>query len=88
LPPYGRVGYVTDATPQGGNDGEAPRLAFKRYLLTQYALVPTIVLPEYPGPLAVGNFQSPNGLTSGTQRQPTLVRDFGGGVMLLRTAAE
>lgn len=88
LPPYGRVGYVTDATPQGGDDVEAPRLAFKRYLLTQYALVPTIVLPEYPGPLAVGNFQSPNGLTSGTQRQPTLVRDFGGGVMLLRTAAE
>jgi glycosyltransferase involved in cell wall biosynthesis len=87
LPPYGRVGYVTDAVPQG-DDVEAPRLAFKRYLLTQYALVPTIVLPDFQGPLAVGNFQSPYAADSAARHHPALVRDFGDGVMLLRPSAE
>jgi hypothetical protein len=84
-----RVGYLTDVAPQGAAGGdEAPRLAFKRYLLAQYALLPTIVLPGTHDPLAVGNFDSVNGIDSEAIRGLRLVRDFGDGVMLFRTSGE
>ena len=84
-----RVGYLTDVAPQGAAGGdETPRLAFKRYLLAQYALLPTIVLPGTRDALAVGNFDSTNGIDSGAIRGLRLVRDFGGGVMLFRASAE
>jgi glycosyltransferase involved in cell wall biosynthesis len=89
VPPYARSRYVTDATPPWpADDDEGPRLAFKRYLLTQYALLPAIVLPGSHGGLAVGNFESPNGADSGATSHRTLVRDFGDGVMLFRTSPE
>jgi glycosyltransferase involved in cell wall biosynthesis len=89
LPPYARVGYVTDRTPEdsGGGD-DAPRLAFKRYLLTQYALLPTLVLPGIHGALAVGNFHSTTGFDTTATSGLTLIRDFGNGVMLFRASAE
>ena len=89
LPPLTQVGYLTDNLPQGAAGGdEAPRLAFKQYLLTQYALLPTIVLPGTHGAFAVGNFDSAGGTNSRTTSGRTLVRDFGDGVMLFRTSAE
>jgi GT2 family glycosyltransferase len=88
LAPHARVGYLTDVTPQGVGGDETARLAFKRYLLTQYALLPTIVLPGIHDALAVGNFHSANGIDSGATRGLRLVRDFGGGVILFRTSAE
>ena len=89
LPPRTAVGYVTDPTPQGpASDDQLPRLAFKRYLLTQYALLPAIVLPGIQGALVVGNFYSSNGIDSEATRGLTLIRDFGDGVMLFRTSPE
>jgi hypothetical protein len=88
LAPHARVGYLTDVTPQGAAGDEAARLAFKRYVLTQYALLPTIVLPGIHDALAVGNLHSANGIDSGATRGLRLVRDFGDGVMLFRRSAE
>jgi len=89
LPPHTTVGSVTDPPPQGAaHDDERPRLAFKRYLLTQYALLPAIVLPGVHGALVVGDFYSSNGGDSVATRGLTLIRDFGGGVMLFRTSSE
>jgi len=89
LPPHTTVGYVTDPTPQGpAPDDQVPRLAFKRYLLTQYALLPAIVLPGIHGALVVGDFYSTNGVDSEATRGLTLIRDFGAGVVLFRTSSE
>jgi GT2 family glycosyltransferase len=89
LPPQGRVGYVTDAVPAESVAGaDAARLAFKHYVLTQYALLPTLVLPDVPGALTVGNFDTAGGLDPEVTRGRTLVRDFGNGVVLFRTTAE
>jgi GT2 family glycosyltransferase len=89
LPPRARVGYVTDAAPAASVAGADPaRLAFKRYVLTQYALLPTLVLPDMSGALTVGNFDTVGGIDSEVTRGRTLVRDFGNGVMLFRTTAE
>jgi GT2 family glycosyltransferase len=89
LPPHAHVAYLTDPTPRepvGGDD--TPRLAFEHYVLTQYALLPTIVLPGIPSALAVGNFHSASGIDSTATGGLTLIRDFGNGVMLFRAAAE
>jgi GT2 family glycosyltransferase len=89
LPPRARVGYLADVTPPASVAGEDPgRLAFKRYVLTQYALLPAIVLPGLHGALTVGNFDTAGGIDPEAIRGRTLVRDFGNGVMLFRTAAE
>jgi hypothetical protein len=69
-----------------GDDG--PRLAFKRYLLTQYALLPAIVLADIQGALVVGNFEASDSRDSAATRGLTLIRDFGDGVMLFRRSAE
>ncbi len=89
LPPRARVGYVTNPQPQRAVDGDQlARLAFKRYLLTQYALLPAIVLPGMHGALTVGNFHSADGIDSAATGGLTLIRDFGDGVMLFRAPAE
>ena len=89
LPPHARVGYVTDARPQGVvQDGNSRSLPFKRYLLTQYALLPVIVLRDSHQPLVVGNFYSANGVDGETTRGLTLIRDLGNGVMLFRASPE
>ena len=85
LPPHARVGYVTDARRQ---DGESRSRPFMRYLLTQYALLPVIVLRDSHQPLVVGNFYSANGIDGETTRGLTLIRDLGNGVMLFRTSPE
>jgi len=86
LPRLARVGYVSEpGTPQTGDGGEGPRLAFKRYLLTQYAVLPTIVLPGVHGTVGIANFHSGNGIDSAATRGLTLIHDFGNGVMLFRT---
>jgi glycosyltransferase involved in cell wall biosynthesis len=84
LPSHALVGYVTD--PVAGDDGS--RLAFKRYLLTQYALLPTLVLRDIQGALVVGNFDAPDGVDSATARGLALIGDFGDGVALFRRSEE
>lgn len=90
LPPRVRVGYVADRLPaRAADDPELARLAFKRYVLTQYALLPAIVLPDTAGAeLVVGDFEAPDGRDSASARGLTLIRDLGEGVLLLRTSPE
>jgi hypothetical protein len=89
LPPDARVGYVADVVPEGSAAGdEIPRLAFKRYVLTQYALVPTMVLPELRDGLTIGNFDAASATDSRSAAGRTLVHDFGDGVMLFRVSPE
>lgn len=88
LPPRARLGYVGDGRPGAEDSADGPRLAFKRYLLTQYALLPAIVLPDAQGALVVGNFDASAGIDSTPTRGLLLIRDFGDGVMLFRASAE
>jgi len=80
LPARGVVGYVSDSTGDAERpDSDQGRRAFKRYLLTQYALVPVVVVRSVNADLVVGDFESSDGF-----RPPgfTAVRDFGKGVVL------
>jgi len=88
LPPVARVGYVTDRDIGPGEGLDAPRLAFKRYLLTQYALLPTIVLSDTQAGLVVGNFAAPGSPDSNATAGLSLIRDYGNGVMLFRSQAQ
>jgi GT2 family glycosyltransferase len=89
LLPHGQVGYVADSAAAIAEDSEHPgRADFKRYLLTQYALLPTLVRPDTRQPLVVGNFASVGQLDSGAARGLTQIRNFGNGVVLFRTAPE
>jgi hypothetical protein len=89
LPPHARIGYVTDLRPQGSaDDGRIRRLSVKRYVLTQYALLPAIVLPGTQHGLVVSNFYSAHGIDSEETRGLTLIRDFGDGVMLFRAPSQ
>lgn len=88
LPPTS-VGYVTDRMAEHPVDADQRnRLAFKRYVITQYTLLPAIVFPDVHGPLVVGDFYSANGVDSEATLGLRLIRDFGDGVMLFRTSAE
>jgi glycosyltransferase involved in cell wall biosynthesis len=87
LPPLARVGYVTDPPRQARDEAESARLAFKDFLLVQYALLPAILTSEQRG-LVVGSFDSAPGPGRATDDRRTVVRDFGNGVVLFRDDAE
>ncbi len=75
LPDTGVVGYVTDEEP-----GSAQTRGF---YLTQYTLSPVVVDGNTQHPLVVGNFHDKAAALS-IYKNLTLLRDFGGGVMLFR----
>jgi hypothetical protein len=86
-PPHARLGYLSDTLPARAGEGDPGRLAFKRYLLAQYALLPVILRSGPDGELVLGNFDS---LADTRHRPPQgfqVVRDLGNGVMLLRRSA-
>ena len=77
LPPHGTIGYVTDDA-----DGYA---AHERYLMVRYALAPVLVENNSAHALVVGNITRPTTDLQSLTRQHnlTLLKDFGGGVLLL-----
>lgn len=85
LPGHGVVGYISDE-PAHVTDLMSPaaREAFKRYLLTQYALVPIVLSRGLDGELVVGDFSQP--APDGVVTPPgfVMVKDFGQGVVLFR----
>jgi hypothetical protein len=81
LPAEGHVGYISDdILPNAGYVGT------KRYYLTQYAVAPIVVEIGTTRDLIIGNFKK-----SDQHQVPenlVVVRDFGGGLALLRKRAE
>ena len=86
LPPHGVVGYVSDNDPIAMRDAASPqaRLAFKRYLITQYALVPVVLLRSADADLVVGDFETPASASGSAPAGFATVKDFGDGVVLFR----
>lgn len=83
LPPNIVVGYLSDPVPPDLSRSEGTT-RFKRFVLTQYALSPVIVVRSTETDFVVGNFESPAHADSAAAYHLTLVRDFGAGVMLFR----
>lgn len=83
LPPEIVVGYLSDPVPPDLPRSEG-RTHFKRFVLTQYALSPVIVVRSTEPDLVVGNFESHAHADTAAAFQLTLVHDFGDGVMLFR----
>jgi hypothetical protein len=85
LPGHGLVGYVSDEPAEASDPASAAaRQSFKRYLLTQYALVPIVLSRGPDGDLVVGDFtpSAPGGVAAPPGF--VMVQDFGGGVVLFR----
>jgi len=88
LPTHGVVGYVSDEPPEATDPASsAARQSFKRYLLTQYALVPLVLARGPAGELVVGDFTTPQPAGAATPAGFVMVKDFGAGVVLFRRVA-
>ena len=79
LPRRGVIGYVSGAEEFGSED-------FKRFLLTEYALAPLVLINDTTPDLIVGNFHPDSVPSEPPTPDLQLVRDFGDGVWLLRKA--
>ncbi len=84
LPKAGQVGYVSDAPPF--DSVKYPEVVTK-YYMTQYALAPLVVSPGAEGEFIIGNFHNTS-LVANQTAGLKLVKDFGGGLMLLRKKNE
>lgn len=95
LSPHTTVGYVTSPPPEPPCSAEAAlyqtleyrRKVFKRYVLTQYALAPVIVVDNTLRDSIVGSFAAGDSPHAQLPPGMTLVRDFGGGIVLLSRVA-
>jgi hypothetical protein len=85
VPGHGVVGYVSD-DPGAMADQASPeaRRSFKRYLITQYALVPVVVLRSLDAELVVGDFSASTPDGASTPPGFVMVKDFGQGIVLFR----
>lgn len=82
LPRRGVVGYTSGLPPE-----EFVSEDFRRFLLTEYALAPLVIVNDTTPQLVIGNFPPdsvPSTLSTDRRR---VVRDFGDGVWLIRKAA-
>jgi hypothetical protein len=85
LPARGVVGYLGRTDPAGRTHAErdaSSLLAFKRYLLAQYALAPVVLIESTEPDLVVGNFDQ--GRAPSTPAGFRIERDFGNGLVLFR----
>jgi hypothetical protein len=83
LPPGATLGYFADPEPMGAPPSQTRR-HYRKFVLTQYALTPRIVLRSPEPDLVIGNFDDLAFADSAAALGLTVVRDFGGGLMLLR----
>jgi hypothetical protein len=82
LPQRGVVGYSSGLPPQefGSED-------FKRFLLTEYALAPLVIVNDTGPQLVIGNFDPKRIRSAPALPGLEMVRDFGDGLRLLRKAS-
>ena len=82
LPSHGVVGYIAD-------DAREADQRYMEFHLVQYALSPVIIVLGTDRELVVGNFPDPAaGRGISESKKLTVLKDLGGGVMLLRGKAE
>jgi hypothetical protein len=82
LPHRGVVGYTSGLSPEefGSED-------FKRFLLTEYALAPLVIVNDTTPRLVIGNFDPERIRSAPALPGLETVRDFGEGLRLLRKAS-
>lgn len=82
LPPRSVVGYMADGEVTKGS--LIGLMSCRRFYMTQYALTPNTVVHDPSQPLVVGNFSSAKEAENAVvSHRLHVIRDFGGGVMLL-----
>jgi hypothetical protein len=79
LPAQGVIGYISGTGPEGFTTED-----FRRFLLTEYALAPLVLINDTVPELIVGNFTPDSAPSAPPAPDLQRVRDFGGGVWLLR----
>jgi hypothetical protein len=82
LPLRGVVGYTSGLPPE-----EFVSEDFKRFLLTEYALAPLVIVNDTTPQLVIGNFDPERIRAAPALRGLETVRDFGDGLRLLRKAS-
>jgi hypothetical protein len=80
LPSHGVIGYISGAERFGTGE-------FKRFLLTEYALAPLVLINDTAPDLIVGNFHPDSVPAAPPVPGLRLVKDFGDGVWLLQKAS-
>jgi hypothetical protein len=81
LPPKGVVGYLAEPRRL---DRPADSKYSKGFYLTEYALVPVVVVNSTEPVLVIGNFRSVGSEREVTDPTLILLRDFGDGILLFR----
>ena len=82
LPHRGVVGYTSGLQPE-----EFVSEDFKRFLLTEYALAPLVIVNDTTPRLVIGNFDPERIRSAPALPGLETVRDFGQGLRLLRKAS-
>jgi hypothetical protein len=72
------IGYVSGTGPEGFTTED-----FRRFLLTEYALAPLVLINDTVPELIVGNFTPDSAPSAPPEPDLQLVRDFGDGVWML-----
>ncbi|OGI25816.1 MAG: hypothetical protein A2287_06765 [Candidatus Melainabacteria bacterium RIFOXYA12_FULL_32_12] len=78
LPPGSVVGYISDSYKSDNMD----------YFLTQFALNPLIISNKSNNEIFIGNFRSVNYRNICLNNGFEIIKDFGGGVILLRKKSQ
>lgn len=82
LPSHGTLGYIADELPPNSDE----RLHSHEFFHIQYALAPLILVDSPQYPLVLGDFHAPVNSERIAKLKLVMVRDYGNGVMLFRSA--
>jgi hypothetical protein len=82
LPSHGPVGYIGDDVPSNADQN----LHFHPFFHMQYAVAPVLLVDSPQYPLVIGDFRQPVDYERLANLHLALVKDYGNGVMLLRSA--
>lgn len=81
LPSHGSVGYMGDELPPHADQ----TLHFHPFFHMQYAVAPVLLVDNPQYPLVIGDFRQPVDYERLGKLHLALVKDYGSGVMLLRS---
>jgi hypothetical protein len=81
LPSHGPVGYIGDKLPPDADQN----LHFHPFFHMQYAVAPVLLVDNQQYPLVIGDFRQPVDYERLGKLHLALLKDYGNGVMLLRS---